>query len=65
MSRNWFAVLVLSGAVLISGICAEVVVRTRCVELPRNGAGLTGVSSGLSWPIVTISADYAIQPSDF
>src|ERR1035438_799435 len=65
MSRNWFAVLVLFGAVLISGICAEVFVRTRCVELPRNGAALTGVSSGLSWPIVTISADYAIQRSDF
>src|SRR5450755_4489811 len=30
-----------------------------------NGAGLTGVSSGLSWPILTKSADYAIQTSDF
>ena len=30
-----------------------------------NGSGLTGVSSGLSWPIVLKSADYAIQASDF
>ena len=29
------------------------------------GAGLTGVTSGLNWPIVTKSADYAIQASDF
>jgi hypothetical protein len=30
-----------------------------------NGAGLTGVASGLFWPIVTKSADYLIQISDF
>ncbi|MFZ1133869.1 MAG: hypothetical protein WAN69_02910 [Candidatus Korobacteraceae bacterium] len=30
-----------------------------------NGSGLTGVSSGLSWPIVLKSADYTIQASDF
>src|SRR5271166_2551572 len=30
-----------------------------------NGSGLTGVTSGLSWPIVLESADYAIQASDF
>jgi hypothetical protein len=30
-----------------------------------NGAGLTGVSSGLVWPIVAKSADYTIQISDF
>ena len=30
-----------------------------------NGAGLTGVSSGLAWPIVLKSADYTIQASDF
>ncbi|HVP55913.1 MAG TPA: hypothetical protein VMU45_13055, partial [Candidatus Eisenbacteria bacterium] len=30
-----------------------------------NGSGLTGVSSGLSWPVVLKSADYAIQASDF
>ena len=30
-----------------------------------NGAGLTGVSSGLSWPIVTKNVDYTIQTSDF
>jgi len=30
-----------------------------------NGSGLTGVTPGLSWPIVLKSADYAIQTSDF
>ena len=30
-----------------------------------DGAGLTGVMSGLSWPVITKSADYAIQFSDF
>ena len=30
-----------------------------------NGSGLTGVSSGLAWPIVLKSADYTIQSSDF
>ena len=30
-----------------------------------NGAGLTGVSSGLSWPIVPMKVDYSIQISDF
>ncbi len=30
-----------------------------------NGSGLTGVSSGLSWPIVLKSADYTIQAGDF
>ena len=30
-----------------------------------NGTGLAGVSSGLSWPIVTKNADYSIQTSDF
>ena len=29
------------------------------------GGGLIGVSSGLSWPVVTKSADYLIQVSDF
>gem|GEM_PF-3301534 len=30
-----------------------------------NGAGLTGVPSGLAWPIVTKSANYTLQTSDF
>jgi hypothetical protein len=30
-----------------------------------NGAGLTGVRSGLNWPVVPLSADYNIQISDF
>ncbi len=30
-----------------------------------NGSGLTGVSSGLAWPIVQKSTDYTIQTSDF
>ncbi len=30
-----------------------------------DGASLIGVSSGLSWPIVTKFADYAIQTTDF
>jgi hypothetical protein len=30
-----------------------------------NGSGLTGVASGLAWPIVTKSADYTVQLSDF
>jgi hypothetical protein len=30
-----------------------------------NGSGLTGVTSGLSWPIVIKSGDYAVQTSDF
>jgi hypothetical protein len=30
-----------------------------------NGAGLTGVPSGLAWPIVTKSANYTILTSDF
>jgi hypothetical protein len=31
----------------------------------RNSSGLTEVTSGLSWPIVTESADYSVQTSDF
>jgi hypothetical protein len=30
-----------------------------------NGSGLSGVSSGLSWPIIIKSADYAVQTIDF
>ena len=30
-----------------------------------NGSALTGVTSGLSWPIVTKNADYTLQTSDF
>jgi hypothetical protein len=30
-----------------------------------NGAGLTGVASGLNWPVVPISTDYGVQISDF
>ena len=30
-----------------------------------NGSGLTGVSSGLSWPIIIKFADYQVQSSDF
>jgi hypothetical protein len=30
-----------------------------------NGAGLTGVASGLNWPVVTKTSDYAVQLSDF
>jgi hypothetical protein len=30
-----------------------------------NGFGLTGVNSGLAWPIVTKSADYSVQITDF
>ena len=30
-----------------------------------NGSGLAGVSSGFFWPVVTKSADYSIQVSDF
>jgi hypothetical protein len=30
-----------------------------------NGSGLTGVTSGSSWPIVIKTADYSIQTSDF
>jgi hypothetical protein len=30
-----------------------------------SGAGLTGVPSGFAWPIVTKSANYTIQTSDF
>ena len=30
-----------------------------------NGAGLTGVMSGLNWPVVPVSSDYNVQISDF
>jgi hypothetical protein len=30
-----------------------------------NGSGLTGVTSGLSWPIVQKTADYTVQTGDF
>jgi hypothetical protein len=30
-----------------------------------NGSGLTGVASGLSWPVISKSADYTLQTSDF
>ena len=30
-----------------------------------NGSALTGVTSGLSWPIVTKNANYTLQTSDF
>ena len=30
-----------------------------------NGAGLTGVASGLNWPVVPLTGDYAVQLTDF
>ena len=30
-----------------------------------NGAGLTGIGAGLSWPVVQQTADYSVQLSDF